>query len=211
MKTNGMDTSFRAKQSVDIAIPEGPMLIQPYLQQSIRIVNALTSLDRPSLDHKGASSQAPSSQAPSSQVEILGGDLFRLKLRPLKFLALTLQPIVDMRVWTAADDVLHVQSVACEILGLEQFNNPPFELDLIGELYPLAVRGKMHLRGQIALTVKAEMPMPIALTPKPVLEATGNAIMLGVLTTMKQRLLKNLIADYRDWVNTQQRSVLTAH
>ncbi len=196
MKTNGMDTTFKAKQSVDIAIPAGPMLIQPYLRQSMRIVNALTSSD-----HKG----------PSSQVEALDGDLYRLKLRPLKFLALTLQPIVDMRVWTSSDDVLHVQSVDCEILGLEQFNNPQFELDLIGELYPVAVRGKIHLQGQIALTVKAEMPMPIALTPKPVLEATGNAIMLGVLTTMKQRLLKNLIADYCDWVDTQQRSVLASH
>jgi Protein of unknown function (DUF1997) len=51
------------------------------------------------------------------------------------------------------------------------------------------------------------MPMPIALTPKPVLETTGSAIMLGVLSTMKQRLTKNLVTDYQEWAN-QERSAL---
>jgi Protein of unknown function (DUF1997) len=188
-QSNGMDTCFKAKQSVDIAIPAESIPVQPYLRQLERIVNALAS---------------------SGTVTALEGDQFRLALRPLKFFTLTLQPIVDMRVWTTADDVLHVQSIACDILGLEQFNDAQFDLNLVGEMYPMPVRGKIHLQGQVALTVQVEMPMPISLTPKPVLEGTGNAIMLGVLSTMKQRLMKNLVADYSDWVRSQERSVLSA-
>jgi hypothetical protein len=186
-----MDTCFKAKQSVDIWVPTAAVPIQRYLQQSARLVEALAS----------------SGGAASGLVEALGGEYFRLKIKPLKFLSLTLQPIVDLQVWLAANDVLQVRSVGCEILGLEQFDNPQFTLQLAGQLQPVTVRQALKLQGGVDLRVDVAMPMPIALTPKPILEATGNAIMLGVLTTMKQRLMKNLVADYQDWVKSEQRSL----
>jgi hypothetical protein len=44
-----------------------------------------------------------------------------------------------------------------------------------------------------------DVPMPLALTPKPFLEATGNGLLKSVLLTVKQRLMHHLLADYRAW------------
>ncbi|MBE9029383.1 DUF1997 domain-containing protein [filamentous cyanobacterium LEGE 11480] len=176
-----MDTCFQAKQSVELFIPNEAVPIQPYLRESERIVRAIGN---------------------SGTVMPLGGELFQLKLKPINFISLQLQPIVDMRVWTSNDDCLHIQSVACEILGLEQFNDPQFILNLVGELKPVTIRRSIRLQGHVHLSVQVNMPMPIALTPKPILEGTGNTIMGGVLSSMKQRLKKNLVKDYQDWVRT---------
>jgi hypothetical protein len=173
-----MDTCFQAKQSVELFIPDAALPIAAYLRQSARVVRALGS---------------------SESVIALGGELFQLRLKPLNFLSLRLQPIVDMRVWTTGDGTLHIQSVACEILGLEQFNEQQFMLNLVGELQPVTIRRTVRLQGHVSLSVQVDMPMPIAMTPKPLLEGTGNTIMAGVLASMKQQLKKNLIADYQDW------------
>lgn len=190
MNILSMDTCFKARQSVDMMIPPAAVPIEAYLRQSERIVQAL--------GNTGAN---------TGGVEALGGELFRLKLKPLKFFTLLLQPIVDMRVWVDGADLLRVQSVGCEILGLGDFDQQHFELNLSGEMYPLLVQGRMKLLGEVSLRVNVDMPMPISLTPKPVLETTGSAIMLGVLSTMKQRLTKNLVTDYQEWAN-QERSAL---
>jgi hypothetical protein len=190
MNILSMDTCFKARQSVDMMIPPAAVPIEAYLRQSERIVQALGNT-------------GPN----TGGVEALGGELFRLKLKPLKFFTLLLQPIVDMRVWVDGDDLLRVQSVGCEILGLGDFDQQHFDLNLSGEMYPMLVQGRMKLLGEVSLRVNVDMPMPIALTPKPVLETTGSAIMLGVLSTMKQRLTKNLVADYQNWAN-QERSAL---
>jgi hypothetical protein len=194
MNILSMDTCFKARQSVDMMVPPAAVPIEAYLRQSARIVQAL--------GNTGANTGAN-----TGSVEPLGGELFRLKLKPLKFFTLLLQPIVDMRVWVDGDDLLRVQSVGCEILGLGDFDQQHFELNLSGEMYPMLVQGRMKLLGEVSLRVNVDMPMPIALTPKPVLETTGSAIMLGVLSTMKQRLTKNLVTDYQEWAN-QERSVL---
>ncbi len=175
-----MDTCFQAKQSVELFIPDAALPIQAYLRQSARVVRALGS---------------------SESVIALGGELFQLRLKPLNFLSLRLQPIVDMRVWTASHGGLHIQSVRCEILGLEQFNEQQFMLNLVGELQPVIVRRSTRLQGHVSLSVQVDMPMPIAMTPKPILEGTGNTIMTGVLANMKHQLKKNLISDYQAWAS----------
>jgi Protein of unknown function (DUF1997) len=173
-----MDTCFQAKQSVELFIPDAALPIQEYLRQSARVVRALGS---------------------SESVIALGGELYQLRLKPLNFLSLRLQPIVDMRVWTTSDGSLHLQSVHCEILGLEQFNQQQFMLNLVGELQPVVLRRVTRLQGHVSLSVQVDMPHPIALTPKPLLEGTGNTIMSGVLASMKQQLKRNLVTDYQDW------------
>jgi Protein of unknown function (DUF1997) len=175
-----MDTCFQAKQSVELFIPDAALPIHAYLRQSARVVRALGS---------------------SESVIALGGELFQLRLKPLNFLSLRLQPIVDMRVWTTGDGSLHIQSVDCEILGLEQFNEQQFMLNLVGELQPVTIRRTVRLQGHVSLSVQVDMPMPIAMTPKTILEGTGNTIMTGVLANMKHQLKKNLITDYQTWAS----------
>lgn len=182
-----MDTCFQAKQSLELFVPHEPLPIQTYLRQSHRVVGVFAS---------------------TGNVTALGDELFRLHLNPINFISLQLQPVVDMRVWTAADDCLRIQSVDCEILGLEHFQEQEFRLNLVGELKPMVVRRSIRLKGYVHLKIQVDMPMPIALTPKPILEGTGNTIMSGLLNTMKQRLKKNLVSDYQSWVRTESQTAL---
>jgi hypothetical protein len=174
-----MPTRFTASQSVKITVPEQPIPIQHYLRQPQRLVNTLVD---------------------PSRVEQLSEEIFRLKLRPLSFMTLSIQPTADLRVWAEPNGTVHLQSVACEILGLEYINQR-FTLNLQGHLSPCEVNGQTLLQGKADLEVEVELPLPFSLTPQPILEATGNSLLKSVLLTIKQRLLHQLLADYRCWVS----------
>lgn len=176
-----MDIRFSASQSVDLPVAEQPVPISHYLRQPKRLMSALTA---------------------SSRIEPLGNDLFRLKMRPLTFMTLTLQPTVDMHVWADAEGTVSLNAVDCEIRGIEYINQR-FALELSGKLQPCVVRETTYLRGLAELEVSVELPPPFWLTPKPILQATGNGLLKSVLVSIKQRLMHQLVADYHAWAATQ--------
>ncbi|MEM7726611.1 MAG: DUF1997 domain-containing protein [Cyanobacteria bacterium P01_A01_bin.45] len=176
-----MATNFFASQSVHIAVQQQAIPIQYYLRQPQRLVNAL---------------------ADSSRIEQLRRDIFRLKMRPLHFMSTSIQPTVDMRVWSESDGTLKLQSINCEIRGLDYINQR-FSLSLIGYLTPILDKTGTNLKGRADLTVQVELPLPFSLTPKPIIEKAGNGLLKSVLLTVKQRLLNQLLADYQKWVITQ--------
>ncbi|MBM0741053.1 DUF1997 domain-containing protein [Phormidium sp. CLA17] len=172
-----MDIQFLASQSVDIPVVDQPVPIQHYLRQPQRLIKALAS---------------------SSQIEHLGNDLFRLKMRPLKFMLLSLQPTVDMKVWAESDGVVRLQSVHCEIRGVEYINQR-LSLNLTGRLQVINDQKETRLKGKADLEVLVELPPPLWFTPKSILETTGNGLLKSVLLTIKQRLVYQLLSDYRTW------------
>jgi hypothetical protein len=176
-----MPICFSASQSVELVIPEQLVPIQHYLRQPQRLIAALVD---------------------PSRIEPLGSDVFRLKMRPLSFLMLSIQPTVDVRVWAEIDGSICLESIACEIRGIEYINQR-FGLNLVGRLTPLIVEGVTYLKGKADLQVQVEMPPPLWLTPRPILEATGNGLLHSVLLTIKQRLTHQLLSDYRQWAATQ--------
>lgn len=186
---------FTASQSIDIPVAEQQVPIQHYLRQPRRLVNAL---------------------ADQTRLEQLDQDYFRLKMRPLHFLMLTIQPTVDLRVWASANGTIHLRSEGCEIRGVEYINQR-FALNLVGILEPQQINGITHLKGKADLEVKVELPPPLWLTPQPILETTGNGLLKSVLMTIKQRLTHQLLADYHQWacdekqesVNNEQGSILS--
>lgn len=175
-----MHTRFDASQSVEIAVPQQPIPIQHYLRQPKRLVQALVDVNR---------------------IEQLSEEIFRLKMRPLAFMTLTIQPTVDMRVWTDSDGTVHLESVACQIRGVEYINQR-FALNLKGRLSPYQVNGITYLKGKADLQVQVELPPPFWLTPKPILETTGNGLLKSVLLTIKHRLMQQLLLDYATWAKT---------
>ncbi len=182
-----MDVQFTASQSVAILVPEQPIPIRHYLRQPQRLVYAL---------------------AASSQIE-QREDFFRLKMRPLSFLTLSIQPTVDMKVWATADGTLHIQSIACEIRGIAYINQR-FSLNLLGTLYPTEVGDKTYLKGQADLGVQVELPPPFLFTPRSLLETAGNSLLASVLATIKQRLTHQLLLDYQQWANAETQSSLVS-
>lgn len=176
-----MHICFFASQSVELAVPDQPIPIQHYLRQPQRLIRALVD---------------------PSRTEQLTPDCFRLKMRPLNFLALSIQPTVDMRVWADSNGTIYLQSVACEIKGVEYINQR-FGLNLTGTLAPQQTDRTTYLKGKADLHVQVDLPPPLWLTPKPLLETTGNGLLRSVLLTIKQRLMHQLLLDYRSWVVAQ--------
>ncbi|MGB6300267.1 MAG: DUF1997 domain-containing protein [Rivularia sp. (in: cyanobacteria)] len=175
-----MATKFKACQTVEIPVPYQPIPIKHYLRQPQRLVNAL---------------------ADSSRIEQLSTEVFRLKMRPLAFMSLSIQPIVDMRVWAASDGAICLESVRSEIRGIKYINER-FQLDLKGNLSSYE-NGNTRLKGIANLEVQVELPPPFSFTPKSILETTGNGLLKSVLLTIKQRLLRQLLVDYQRWVELQ--------
>lgn len=175
-----MPTCFSASQSVELVIPDQPIPIQHYLRQPQRLIAALVDPNR---------------------IEPLGADVFRLKMRPLSFLTLSIQPTVDVRV-TEIEGSICMESIACEIRGVEYINQR-FGLKLVGRLTPSVVNDITYLKGKADLRVEVEMPPPLWLTPRPILEAAGNGLLHSVLLTIKQRLMHQLLSDYCQWAVSQ--------
>ncbi len=183
-----MNSQFVASQSVEITVPEQPVPIQHYLRQPQRLVYAI---------------------ADSNRIEQLSQDCYRLTMRSLDFMSLNFQPTVDLKVWADADGTVHLTSIRCEIRGLEYINQR-FALDLKGKLYPCQINGVTQLRGRADLKVNVDIPLPFSLTPKPIIETTGNGLLKSVLVRIKQKLMHQLLLDYRHWANQDtQKSILT--
>ena len=176
-----MQLDFATSQSVSISVPNSSVPIQHYLRQPQRLVYALT--DR-------------------SRVEHLSNECFRLTMRPREFLALSFQPVVDLKVWAEPDGTVHLRSVGCEIRGVEYINNR-FDLTLNGKLYPIYSDGPTQLIGQGDVNVNVELPPLFWMTPRPILETAGQSILQGIFLTFKQRLGHQLINDYLQWATAK--------
>lgn len=176
-----MVNQFTASQTVKIHVPTQPIPIQHYLRQPQRLVHALTD---------------------NSRIHQLSEQVFRLKMRPLSFMSLNIQPTVDLKVWAEPNDTLRLRSLGCEIIGFEYINQR-FALQLDGYLSLHESENITNLQGQANLTVEVDIPPPICFTPAPILETTGNSLLKSVLMTIKQRLQHQLLTDYRHWATSQ--------
>lgn len=154
-----------------------------YLKQPRRLVYALMNPD---------------------QVEELSDDTFRFYLRGFQFLMLNIRPVVDLRIDVSQSHRVKVNSVGCKIHG-NDFVDRKFSLKLTGDLWLEDREDITDLTGEVDLAIAVNLPPILRMTPHSILETTGNQILKGVLMTMKQRLMRQLAADYEQW--SQQQSV----
>jgi hypothetical protein len=171
---------FTADLSVDIAVPNQPIPIQHYLRQPHRLVRSLVDPHR---------------------IKQVGDDEFGLMMRTLSFFGLDLQPTVYLRVWTAADGTVCIESTHCEIRGIDYIDRR-FSLKLLGKLSPHQKQSQTYLVGRADLTVKVDLPPPLNFMPRAIVESAGNSLLKSILMTFKQRLMNQLLADYIVWANT---------
>lgn len=177
---------FSASEALEIAVAESTVPIHHYLRQPQRLVQAI---------------------ADPSLMEQLSACQFRLKMRPLNFLEIYhFQPTVILRVWANAAGTVSLESEDCQIRGIDYINNR-FSLQIKGKLAPKRSQGQTHLHGKAHLTVKVALPPPLWLTPTPLLEVAGNSLLKGVLVRIKQRLLGQLLKDYRHWCKNAALSI----
>ena len=169
---------FQVSQTLKMTVPNQVIPIEHYLRQPQRLVQAITD---------------------SSRIQQLNPSHFRLQLRPLQFMMLRLEPIVDLQVWTEAKGTLHLRSLDCEIRGA-QLLQQSFGLELTGTLSPHHQESTTELQGKADLKIQVDVPPPLKLLPNPVLEQSGKAFLNGILLTIKYRLERQLLQDYGRWV-----------
>ncbi len=175
-----MYVSLSASESVQISVENRATPIQHYLRQPQRLVKAI---------------------ADPQLIKQLSDDLYELKMRPINFLEIYhFQPIVQLKVWSGSSSSVYLQSVGCQIKGIDYINKR-FTLKLKGVLYPREIEGKTTLEGQADLEVGVELPAALMFTPKSFLERTGNQLLRSVLGRIKQKLMTQLVRDYYTWAS----------
>ncbi|MBD2260299.1 DUF1997 domain-containing protein [Pseudanabaena sp. FACHB-2040] len=177
-----MPIRFSASQSVIIPVHDQPLPIQHYLKQPQRLVKALID---------------------PSRMQILDLELFRLSMRSFDFMTVHIQPVVDLKVWNGPQGGLCLKSLKCQICSNEDINRR-FHLSLDGFLAPTTHCGETRLEGTARLVVDVDLPPALWLTPRTLLETTGNGLLKSVLLTIKQRLSRQLLVDYYAWVKSQE-------
>ncbi len=170
---------FSASQAVTISVPAQPVSIEDYLNEPERLVYALVD---------------------SQQVEKLSSNLFRVKVRAIKFLGLSIQPVCDIEVWLDAGTV-RLHSNRCQLGGYESLNQK-FSVNMQGYLVGQQTAKGERLRGQANLVVSVDLPQTMIFTPTRIIEKTGNGLINGILVTLKQRLMRQLIVDYCGWASS---------
>ncbi|MEM1169141.1 MAG: DUF1997 domain-containing protein [Cyanobacteria bacterium P01_H01_bin.35] len=183
-----MYNNFFASQSVNLEVLENPISIHNYLSQPERIVKALGD---------------------PTTIENLTNDTYRFKMRPLKFFKLKIEPIVEMKIWTTSVGVVKLESVACELKGIEMINEH-FQLNLHGTMQPIIIQEKTFLNGQVELSLQIFLPAPFNKIPKSMLLSTGNSLLGNILLKMKKRLMEKLLLDYSEWVNSENNYLVAA-
>ena len=179
---------FQVSQTLNMSVPNEVIPIEHYLRQPQRLVQAITD---------------------PSRIQQLAPSHFRLQLRPLQFMMLRLEPSVDLQVWTQDEGTLHLRSLDCEIRGA-QLLPQSFSLELAGTLSPHRRGTATELRGKADLKVQVDVPLPLKLLPEPVLERSGQAFLNGILLTIKYRLERQLVQDYRRWVKAKPAGLISA-
>ncbi len=180
-----MVAEFHASESVSISVPVHSVPIAHYLRQPQRLVNAITAKSRVE-----ALEDRPNQE---------GHRFFRMKMQPLNFLHIKIQPTVDMDVWADVNDSVYLRSIGTQIRGTDWIDQR-FALKLAGKITPNIDRhGRTKLVGRVDLKVSVVMPPIFFLTPPIVIEVTGNSLLKSVLVAMKQRLMQRLVADYVVW------------
>jgi hypothetical protein len=169
---------FQVSQTLKMKVPNEEIPIEYYLRQPQRLVQAVTDARR---------------------IQPLASDQFRLQLRTLQFMMLQIESTVDLQVWTSDTGALHLRSLDCEIRGAA-FLSQSFRLELEGILTPQRQGTITELQGQADLTIQVDIPPPLMLIPEAVLESSGEAFLSGILLTVKYRLERQLLQDYRRWV-----------
>ena len=176
-------TRLFTSQAVEIQVPCADHPIESYLEQPDRLLRTL---------------------APGDRMDLLENGHYRLEILPMSVLGLNISPVVDLAVWVDGDRKVQVESVGCEIRGVESLRDR-FDFKLIGELYPIHTPDQILLRGSALLKIEIELPMPFKMMPRSIVEGAGNAVLEATLNTVKGRMLKYVVNDYQAWAIERSR------
>ncbi|XP_018511570.1 uncharacterized protein LOC103849504 isoform X3 [Brassica rapa] len=135
---------------------------------------------------------------------------WRIHMSPINFLFLTARPVVDMRIRCKSNGqdyppdvplditrVLELNMMKWELQGLGQvMEQSDFTLGVQGALYPDRGGSHTRLKGQLEMNVSFVLPSVLAFVPEDVKRSVANAILTGLVDSMKHKVVESLLADY---------------
>jgi hypothetical protein len=166
-----MPLAFSASQQLTLPIADSGDRLAAYLCQEDRVVNAL-------LDPQ--------------QLEALGAGHYRYTVTRVQVFQLQIQPIVELRA-SHQDGRLELEAIDCQLEGLGLVDD--FQLRLHSWLQSCPI----GLEGEASLSVSVSQPPLLKLIPARVLEATGRSVLAGILLGIRNRVGKQLLADFQGW------------
>ncbi|CAL9224243.1 unnamed protein product [Arabidopsis halleri] len=182
---------YSSKISTDIALHESPQaLFDEYLEDKSRVFEAMFP-DKPK-NHR------------------LNEEEWRIQMLPIKFFFITAWPVVVMRIRCKSngqdypsDVPLHITKVLelnmtkWELQGLDRVMEPSdFTLGVKGALYPDRRGRQTRLKGRLETSISFVLPSVLALVPEDVRRNMANAILAGLVESMKHKVIEGLVADY---------------
>ena len=166
-----MSLAFSARQELTLPVSHGIERLPTFLNDETRVMNALFD---------------------PAQLTPLGGGHYRYAVTQVKVFQLCIQPVVELQV-RLQEGRVDLKAVDCQLEGLGLVDD--FQLGLDAWM----AAGEQGLEGEAALNVTVSRPPLLKLIPSPVLEATGRSVLSGILLTIKSRVGKQLLGDFRAW------------
>ncbi|KAF5829778.1 hypothetical protein DUNSADRAFT_15524 [Dunaliella salina] len=97
-------------------------------------------------------------------------------------------------------DFIGLESTQCEVKGSDNLPNVNGAFNLLVSMrFNYQDGAEPCVYSMATLAVDQDLPMPISLTPKPIVEGAGNAALETMLRIMLDGYMKNLSEDYERW------------
>ena len=141
-----------------------------------------------------------------------GDSVYELKLMQLQFVTITLQPSVDVKMWTetnptTGEPTFKLQSVGFEpnlqVLPGMNMDSQAFGIliEVAGELQP--TKDGKGVTGKIAFQTSGALPPPMRLLPQPVLKATSDTINQTITQFAIQSFQRGATAKFKEFQSEQ--------
>ena len=166
-----MPLAFSASQQLDLPVQAEIDRLPDYLQEEDRVVKAL-------LD--------------PSQLSLIQPGHYRYTVTTIQVFQLQVKPVVSLEVLREGQTLI-MRAVDAQLEGLGLVDDFQLSLESVLEA------SSTGLKGVATLGVAVRQPPLLRLIPRKVLESTGESILNGILLTIKGRVGRQLVCDFKQW------------
>ncbi|KAJ8433121.1 hypothetical protein Cgig2_023079 [Carnegiea gigantea] len=155
----------------------------------------------------------------------LNEEEWRVDMLPIRFLFMTVLPVVDMRLRCRTNgkeyppgippDISKVleldivrhnsSSVRWELQGLDDLMKPGhFSLGVKGALYTDRCGVRSRLKGQLEMRISVILPQMLSLVPEDLLRRVSESVLRRLVENMRDKVNSSLLADYSEFRRERQ-------
>ncbi|WP_164928948.1 DUF1997 domain-containing protein [Gloeobacter violaceus] len=168
-----------AQAALDVSLPAAPAEVRRYVSDPQRLLR---------------------SGFPPERIEQLGPDRFRLKVRPLVWMGLAIEPTAELQIGADDQGRAWAQLIAYELKG-HPWLVKHLKIDFRAQLRTLDAMqaGRTPMQGWAEASACFPTPPFLAWMAEPVLSGAARTILESFLWILRDRLSRSLESDFRRW------------